>query len=390
MCDIARNPCYNRDFTLLAGPRRLHLLLNSRRRELNEVSSRLTCRVWFTEMMIQRNFTVDRTRAALTCIGLFALCGASAGVWRWLAPGSSPVISRATATSRLPVATARPSSKTSTRRGAKQAAPARNQPSRTTHTSGAVVASFKTAPKKTAIPKWAHGKVVRQVPVPRSDKVIALTFDDGPWPRYTKEVLQVLASRNVKATFFMIGREVQQRPELVREVHNAGHVIGNHSWDHARKPRNPADEIVRTDAAIKKAIGVESTLFRPPYGQMKNGMATHAMRKGQCVVIWSADSSDWKRATAGSIAERILQQARPGGIALFHDGGGARGSTVAALPRIIDTLRDRGYRFVTIPQLLALRHTKPSKTRSNSHSKKAAPVGKTLRAGASPSYLAKR
>jgi chitin deacetylase len=71
---------------------------------------------------------------------------------------------------------------------------------------------------------------VRQVPVQRSDKVIALTFDDGPWPRYTQEVLQVLASRKVKATFFMVGQEVQRRPDLVREAHKAGHVIGNHSW----------------------------------------------------------------------------------------------------------------------------------------------------------------
>jgi chitin deacetylase len=241
-----------------------------------------------------------------------------------------------------------------------------------------------------SIPQWARGKVVNHVPVQRREKVIALTFDDGPWPRYTKEVLQVLASRNVKATFFMVGQEVQRRPALVREVHAAGHVVGNHSWDHARKPRNPRDEVFRTDAAIKKATGVESSLFRPPYGQMKNGMAAQAMRDGQCVVIWSADSADWKHTRADSITQRILRQASPGGIVLMHDGGGNRGSTVAALPRIIDTLRKRGYRFVTVPELLTLRHLEPKKPRPKSKVKKATPAGKTLQAATSPLHLAKR
>jgi chitin deacetylase len=110
----------------------------------------------------------------------------------------------------------------------------------------------------TRIPQWAQGKIVNHVPVRRSDKVIALTFDDGPWPRYTKEVLQVLASRNVKATFFMVGQEVQRRPALVREVRAAGHVIGSHSWGHAHRPRNPRAEILRTDAALNKAAGIKS------------------------------------------------------------------------------------------------------------------------------------
>jgi peptidoglycan/xylan/chitin deacetylase (PgdA/CDA1 family) len=242
----------------------------------------------------------------------------------------------------------------------------------------------------TVIPQWAQGRIVRHVPVQRSDKVIALTFDDGPWPRYTKEVLQVLASRHVKATFFMIGREVQRRPDLVREVRDAGHIIGNHSWDHARSPRNPGEEVFRTDAAIKNAVGVEPSLFRPPYGKITNGMAAQAMRDGQCVVIWSADSNDWKHATADSIAERILRQASPGSIALLHDGGGNRASTVAALPRIIDTLRERGYRFVTVPELLALRHVEADKRNRKHKAKKAAPAARTLRAHASHSRLVKR
>jgi chitin deacetylase len=334
--------------------------------------------------MLHRNFKVNRTRAALTTLALLAFCGASLGVRHWFASSSSPAFSPATVTSRLPVAASRAASKTPTQPVVKQARPSRNQ------ASGAVVASLKIVPQETTLPQWAHGQIVRQVSVQKSDKVIALTFDDGPWPRYTREVLQVLASRNVKATFFMVGREVERRPDVVREVHDAGHVIGNHSWDHARKPRNPADEVLRTDAAIKKATGVESTLFRPPYGEMKNGMAARAAREGQCVVIWSADSNDWKHATAQSITQRILRQARPGGIALMHDGGGNRASTVAALPHIIDTLRDRGYRFVTVPELLALRQTKAAKPRSKSNSRKAVPPGKTLRAGAPPSYLAKR
>jgi peptidoglycan/xylan/chitin deacetylase (PgdA/CDA1 family) len=214
-------------------------------------------------------------------------------------------------------------------------------------------------PDPQAVPSWSRGQVVRSVPVKKDEKVFALTFDDGPWPESTRQVLRILADNNVKATFYMVGQEVLRRPEIAREVRDAGHAIGNHSWDHPSRPRDATRQVVRTDNEIKKVLGFAPTTFRPPYGLLKNGMARQAMRDGQPVLLWSADSTDWSRPGVARIASRVLNQAGPGGIALMHDGGGPRGQTIAALPRIIDGLRSRGYRFVTVPELLKMRYIAP-------------------------------
>lgn len=211
------------------------------------------------------------------------------------------------------------------------------------------------------IPHWAKSRVLLKVPVKPGNKVFALTFDDGPWPEYTREILQILKDNNVKATFFMVGQELSRRPKIGREVRDAGHAIGNHSWDHPSRPRDPVGQIQRTDAAIKRELGFAPTFFRPPYGILKNGMAKQARKEGQAVLIWSADCADWKRPGSDHIARMIIGQASPGGIALMHDGGGNRSQTVAALPIIIRELRERGYRFVTIPELMKERYLAPPK-----------------------------
>ncbi len=208
------------------------------------------------------------------------------------------------------------------------------------------------------IPQWSHGKKFSEVPVRKTDKVFALTFDDGPWPEYTRQMLAILAEKDVKATFFMVGQEVSRRPEIAREVRDAGHAIGNHSWDHPSRPRDPKMQVQRTDSAIEKAVGFRPTIFRPPYGIMAS-MARISQAQGDAVLLWSADSGDWHKPGANKIAQRIIAQARPGGISLMHDGGGSRAQSVAALPVIIDTLRERGYRFVTVPELLRLRYVAP-------------------------------
>jgi peptidoglycan/xylan/chitin deacetylase (PgdA/CDA1 family) len=209
------------------------------------------------------------------------------------------------------------------------------------------------------IPNWAKSRVLLRVPVKPGDKVFALTFDDGPWPEYTRQILQILKDNDVKATFFMVGQELSRRPEIGREVRDAGHAVGSHSWDHPARPRDPVGQIQRTDAVIKKQLGFAPTIFRPPYGILLNGMARQARKEGQAVLIWSADCADWKRPGSDHIARMIIGQASPGGIALMHDGGGNRSQTVAALPTIIRELRERGYRFVTIPELLKLRYIAP-------------------------------
>jgi peptidoglycan/xylan/chitin deacetylase (PgdA/CDA1 family) len=187
------------------------------------------------------------------------------------------------------------------------------------------------------------------------EKVFALTFDDGPHPTHTPQVLAALKKRGVKATFFMVGSMVRAYPKMAQTVYKAGHPVANHSWSHPFKSKSPKAEVEHTGAIIKKVVGVRSTLFRPPYGLLHNGLADSALKRGESVVIWSSYGADWdKNATSRTIAAKVLRHASPGGIALLHDGGGHRSETVAAVPIIIDTLKKHGYRFVTVPQLLKM------------------------------------
>ena len=222
-----------------------------------------------------------------------------------------------------------------------------------------------------AIPGWARGKVLRHVPVKAGNKVFALTFDDGPWPRSTRQILRILKQHDAKATFYVVGQEVRARPKIAREIYEAGHALGNHSWSHPSRPRSPISEVTRTNAEVKRAVGVEPTSFRPPYGILAR-MAHEAQREGQPVLLWSADSHDWRQPGASRIASRILSQASPGGVALLHDGGGHRNQTVAALPVILRGLQARGYKLVTIPELLRHRYVAPKTSRAKKSAKKTA------------------
>ena len=216
------------------------------------------------------------------------------------------------------------------------------------------------------IPSYAQGKVFKKIPVKPGTKPFALTFDDGPWPDYTGQILQILAEHNAKATFYMVGEMVQEYPKIALKVRDAGHAVGNHSWSHPSRPRDPVAQIVKTNAQIKKVLGFSPTTFRPPYGILKNGMAKQAMKEKQAVLIWSSDSDDWRKPSPERIARNVINQASPGGIALLHDGGGTRRNTVAALPIILEELSARGYHFVTIPELLKLRHIPPPKPKAKS------------------------
>lgn len=217
---------------------------------------------------------------------------------------------------------------------------------------------LKKKPKPSArstekIPSSVKGRVVHNIKT--RQKVFALTFDDGPQPRYTRKVLDILKQNHIRATFFLIGKMVKEFPNIAREVAAEGHVIGNHSWSHPSKPKDPLGEFVKTDAEIVRVLGRRPDLFRPPYGLLHNGLAQTAEKHGDAVILWNSVGSDWsKTATSDSITHAVLGLAKPGGIALLHDGGGNRSKTVAALPRIISSLRSQGYRFVTIPQLLRL------------------------------------
>ena len=211
---------------------------------------------------------------------------------------------------------------------------------------------------------WSH----EQLPagyikhVETQEKVIALTFDDGPNEPYTSRVLQVLRANGVRATFFLIGQNVEVFPKAAREIANEGHVIGNHSYSHpfflVMEPSGYEEQqIAVTDRILEKAAGVHCTLFRPPRGFRAPWLLRVAGKCGLTSIGWSEDAGDWNHVTSAQIAERIIRNARPGNIILLHDGlnlshGVDRSETVKALPKIITSLKAQGYRFVTVPDLL--------------------------------------
>lgn len=192
------------------------------------------------------------------------------------------------------------------------------------------------------------------------EKVIALTFDDGPSAQYTPEVLDILKKNNIKATFFVTGGSVYNHQEVLKRAFAEGNVIGNHSYSHPNLSKMSdsviAKELTKTNELIYQTIHVHPVLFRPPYGscsaQCKKVVSDLGFRK----ITWSYMVNDWdyKKTTPEIIAASIINHATPGGIMNMHDGGLNKGKTVAALPIIIDTLRKKGYQLVTVPEILKI------------------------------------
>jgi len=209
---------------------------------------------------------------------------------------------------------------------------------------------------ESTVPDQFQGKTIREAKLDSQHKAIALTFDDGPWPKTTKQILEILKKNNIKATFFWVGRYLQTYPEIGKQVAAAGHAIGNHTWNHQYIKYNEegaAREIDRTSSLIEELTGIQTSIFRPPGGILNNGLAAYAQKKNYAVVVWSADSLDWRTLTE-SLMDNVMRQAKSGGIVLMHDGGGNRSRTVKALPDIIARLRKEGYIFVTVPELLQM------------------------------------
>lgn len=184
--------------------------------------------------------------------------------------------------------------------------------------------------------------------VPATGRVVALTFDDGPNPRSTDAILTELSRAQAPATFFLIGRRIEQQPQLARRILQAGHQIANHSYSHPRmvleRPRAYAEEIDRTDRLIR-GLGYRGVIdFRPPYGQKLLVLPWLLAQRGKEDVLWSVDSRDYMDPDPASIARRVLRRVRPGSIVLLHDSP----RTAKALPALLDGLRSRGYRFVRV------------------------------------------
>jgi peptidoglycan-N-acetylglucosamine deacetylase len=206
-----------------------------------------------------------------------------------------------------------------------------------------------------APPPQFRGQIVYQASISNS-KVIALTFDDGPSPE-TLKILEVLQKHQVVATFFCLGANLREYPEIAKRVVQAGNAIGNHTWHHYYHnvtEKTASNEIDYTGIHIYRSTGAKSLLFRPPGGRLNNGFADYAKQKNYVVVMWSIDPKDFLQPPASAIADTVLSQAKPGAIVLLHDGGGNRQQTIEALSAIIPKLKQQGYRFVTVPQLLEM------------------------------------
>ncbi|MDJ0675461.1 MAG: polysaccharide deacetylase family protein [Calothrix sp. MO_167.B42] len=207
------------------------------------------------------------------------------------------------------------------------------------------------------IPQRFRGVTINQAKVPKGKKVIALTFDDGPWNIYTEQILDILKKHEVKATFFVLAQVLKRNADVARRIVDDGHTIANHTWHHwyhRHNPQTAASEIDRSSDLIYEITGVRTNLFRPPGGVLHNGLVAYAKKKNYTVVMWSADSIDYKRPSVPTLVNRVVKRATPGGIVLLHDGGGNRTNTVASLVPIIKKLKQQGYSFVTIPELLEI------------------------------------
>ncbi|MEH1796432.1 MAG: polysaccharide deacetylase family protein [Nostoc sp.] len=208
-----------------------------------------------------------------------------------------------------------------------------------------------------SIPSSFQGAIIDAAKLSPPQKIIALTFDDGPWPESTAEVLDILKKNQIKGTFFVVGQNVKNYPNLLKQEIAEGHVIGNHTWHHWYQFLNPqaaAYEIDHTSDLIFQTTGLKTNLFRPPGGVMHNGVVDYARNSKYAIILWSSDSVDYSRPPVPKLIGNVFREAKPGGIVLMHDGGGNRSKTVEALPEIIANFRNQGYRFVTIPELLQI------------------------------------
>ena len=189
-----------------------------------------------------------------------------------------------------------------------------------------------------------------------SQPEIALTFDDGPDLTYTPQVLSILQQYNVHATFFTVGDHVQAYPGLTQQEYANGNIVGNHSWDHPDLTTLSADDIhaqlSNTSDVIQSATGVRPVFFRPPYGAYNYQTLNQASSLGLTTVTWSVDTEDWQRPGSSAIIDTVLTDAQNGSVILMHDGGGDRSETVEALPTIITKLQEKGFRLVTLQQLV--------------------------------------
>lgn len=196
-----------------------------------------------------------------------------------------------------------------------------------------------------------------------TNKVVALTFDDGPDPKYTPIILEVLHRNKVPATFFVLGSQVDKYPKIMHWIKKAGHEIGNHGYHHGDLNKLTEQEIYEEiklgEKSILRSTGVLAQYYRPPGGVLTHDVMNAVQSCGYDIIHWSVDPRDWSLArTASHIAKSVKNDVAPGDIILFHDGGLNQRETITALQELITDLRRQGYRFVTVSQLLDVKGSK--------------------------------
>ncbi|TLS37632.1 polysaccharide deacetylase family protein [Pseudalkalibacillus caeni] len=203
-----------------------------------------------------------------------------------------------------------------------------------------------------------QGRAIWEVPTEK--KVVAITFDDGPSEKYTPQILDVLKKYDAKATFFVVGSRLIDQPDIVKRQVKAGHELANHTYDHPNfrglTEVEIRDEIRKTKKAIFDLTGYYPVLFRPPGGFYNNTIISTANNEGYTVVMWSwhQDTYDWKQPGVNKIVRKVVKNVKNGDIILMHDYGGNRRQTVEALKQIIPALEKKGYRFITVSELIKM------------------------------------
>jgi polysaccharide deacetylase family sporulation protein PdaB len=191
------------------------------------------------------------------------------------------------------------------------------------------------------------------------EKKVALTFDDGPDTKYTDQILDILKKQKVSATFFVVGEHAAAHKDVMKRIVSNGHELGNHSWDHMDltkldEPQLEA-ELDKTDDIITSITGKPPTLLRPPYGALSKQVIDYS-EKSHKIICWSVDTRDWEGISAERILENVKKEVKPGAIILQHSAGGKNGNltnTIKALPQIIAYLKEQGYQFVTVSNLIS-------------------------------------
>ncbi len=190
--------------------------------------------------------------------------------------------------------------------------------------------------------------------IPTAQPLVAMTFDDGPHPNLTPQLLDMLAARGIRATFYVIGRNAARYPQILQRMVAEGHEIGNHTWSHpslfGHSDASVLNQIDRTNQAVYAAVGRPPVTMRPPYGNLYDRQRLMLFQaRAMPTIIWSVDPQDWQRPGSSVVSQRIVRNCHSGGVVLAHD---IHSATVRAMPSALDGVTGRGFRFLTVSELI--------------------------------------